>query len=332
MATSLKDLPFDQYSRQKIVADLINCFRQKSEKFNVLDVGGYKGKTKEFLPDDKTTVLDVFDVKEDNYIKGDGASLKLKDGTVDFTVSFDVLEHIPKKDRARFLKECARVAKHGFFLCCPFENGLGATTNAEKNLNQIYNHLKKNDHQWLKEHIDNQLPTVEAIEAALKKANLHFTKRYSNTLENWVAMQMVFFYSHTLGVVSTDAGVLNRYYNENLYDFENGVSKHQAYRVIYFISNDKDTTERIKDCMRKLPAANDGHPRSLTEKIPTALTEIFQRKTQSDAETIINLKEAVNSKDKDLANMEDTITAIRNSTSWRVTKPLRYLNKITRRN
>lgn len=332
MASSPKDLPFDQYSRQKIVADLINCFRQGSKNFTVLDVGGYKGKTKEFLPSDKTTVLDVFDVKEDDYIKGDGTDLKVKDGAFDFVVSFDVLEHIPQKSRERFIQECSRAAKEGFFLCCPFENGQGATTNAEKNLNQVYKHLKNSDHEWLKEHIDNQLPTTEAIEAALKRNKLHFTKRYSNTLENWVAMQMIFFYSDTLGVVSTAAGALNRYYNENLYGFEDGVSRHQAYRVIYFISKDDSAVENIKKCIKKLPTKNGGHPLSLSEKIPTALTEIFKRKTQSDTETIKQLKQAVNSKDKDLDDMRDTIIGMRGSLSWRVTKPLRHLNKIARRN
>lgn len=324
MALSLKDLPFDQYSRQKIVADLINCFREGEERFTVLDVGGYKGKTGEFLPKDTTTILDVFDVKEKNYVKGDGTNLLLKDQSFDFVVSFDVLEHIGRKDREKFVKECSRVAKEGFFLCCPFENGKGATANSEKNLNAIYKQLKKEDHSWLKEHIDNGLPTDEEIEEILKENGLYFTKRYSNTLQNWVYLQMIFFYADALDVISIEAGKLNRYYNDNLYGFEDSVNRQQAYRVIYFIAKDKDTMDKVKNCSNKLPATNDGIPLSLAEKVPIAFTEILNKKTQA-------LQQIADHKDMTINKLQNDITAMQNSHSWRITKPLRHINtKISR--
>lgn len=322
MPTSLYDLPFDQYSRQRIVADTLNGLRQKTERFSVLDVGGYKGKTAEFLPNDRIKVLDVFDVQDKDYIKGDGTNLRLEDDSFDFTVSFDVLEHIDKNHRERFILECARVAKRGFFLCCPFENGLGHTTTAEKNLDDIYKRLTGHDHQWLREHIDNKLPTAEAIEAILKRGKLHFAKRYSNRLEDWVAMQMIFFYSDALGVVSTQAGDLNRYYNNNFNIFENDVSQDDAYRVIYFISEDQANATKVRQLfVRNKPAAR---PLSIAEKIPPAITEIIEQKLDEQ-------KQIIAAKNTDISRLEKGITDLRGSLSWKLTEPLRYLSNLLKR-
>ncbi len=89
-------LPFDQYSRQKIAAIIIDAMRAKGQSFSILDVGGYKGATHLFHTRDTVTVLDVFDVKEKHYIRGDATAMTFKDDSYDFVVSFDVFEHIPR--------------------------------------------------------------------------------------------------------------------------------------------------------------------------------------------------------------------------------------------
>ena len=43
-------LPFDQYQRYRLVADLINQVRPEGRRLRVLDVGGRTGLLKRFLP------------------------------------------------------------------------------------------------------------------------------------------------------------------------------------------------------------------------------------------------------------------------------------------
>src|SRR5689334_13107014 len=119
---SLKlDTPFDQYSRQTIVANAINAMRQSSsQKFTILDVGGYKGKTKRSLPADSVMIVDIVDSKEDDdYTKASALNLPFDEQSYDFVVSFDALEHVAAKDRTSFMAECLRVARRGVIICAP---------------------------------------------------------------------------------------------------------------------------------------------------------------------------------------------------------------------
>jgi hypothetical protein len=325
--SALKDLPFDQYSRQKIVANLINNLRNREERFTILDVGGYKGKTREFFPKDKVTILDVFDVKEEDYIKGDGTKLNLKNDSSDFVVSFDVLEHIPKLHRANFIKECARVAKNGFFLCCPFENGTGVATEAEKNLNAIYSDLQGREHDWLKEHIENGLPDTTTIEATLTKNNLSFTKMFSNKIDNWVALQTAFFLSDALEVVSIEAGKLNHYYNQNLKTMERGSNSNNAYRVIYFISQNKVMINKVEKSFASWLKDASKKEGSIGTKLPKSLSEIIKTKLAAENEI---LRDQLREMTERTELLRKELEAIRNSTSWKVTKPLRTASRIKR--
>lgn len=321
MTANLQDIPFDQYSRQKIVADTINKLRKDDEKFKLLDVGGYKGKTEEFLSDD-TTILDLFDVKAKNYVQGDGTNLKFNDNSYDFTVSFDVLEHLTNAKRKNFIKEASRVASEGFFLCCPFNNKDGAQAEAEQALNDIYRDLSKQDHPWLIEHIDNKLPTTREIEGILSENKLYFAKLYSNKLENWTSMQMIFFYSDVLKIPSMEAGVINSYYNENLYSFETGCDEQNSYRVIYFITEDKQLAGKTKSIFDKL--RQNKPPKQLIQKVPTALTEI----TKSLQHTNKQLKIENTNNLKHIEELRSNILIMRNSLSWRITKPVRFFSKL----
>lgn len=322
---SLKDLPFDQYSRQKLVSDFINTLRNKGETFTILDVGGYKGQTQQFAKADDVTILDVFDVKEDRYIKGDGTNLRLVDESFDFVVSFDALEHIPSSKRQAFITECARVAKHGFFLCCPFENGTGRATQAEKSLNILYATISGSGHRWLEEHIQNKLPVQIEIEKAISNAELLFTKTYSNKLENWLVLQTLFFLSDSLKTVSIEAGKLNRLYNENLSTAELEVQEQDAYRVIYFVSSQKQKVAKVQTAMNNRKKASGKG--LVFERLPEGIAEIIRRVLDIQATEIGSLSEQLADKDRH-------ISAMRRSLSWQVTKPLRvpkYLRERSKR-
>jgi predicted SAM-dependent methyltransferase len=207
-------LPFDQYSRQVAVLGAINAVRKGTEKFTVLDVGGYKGVTAQLHNQDPVTVLDVFDIDETNYVKGDARDMEFHDNSFDFVVSFDVFEHILIKDREKVIAECCRVAKKGVFIAAPVR--LPANEYAERALNEAHKKLHNKEHQWLKEHIDYQLPEVGLAEEMLRKEGLETFLIGSNEITAWTQMQGAIFvatkYPEALGSLQK----LNEAYNRRL--------------------------------------------------------------------------------------------------------------------
>ncbi len=322
------DLPFDQYSRQNITADLVGVIRPKGKTLKVLDVGGYKGKTHDFSRQDKVTVLDVFDVEEDNYVKGDGTKMSFKNEEFDVVVSFDVLEHISTEKRADFILECIRVSKEGFFLCCPFENSSSVVTEAEKNLNALFKSFEGKGHQWLAEHIDNVLPTQQKIESVIHSKKLYFSKLYSNKVENWVTMQTIFFLSSVLDTTSMKAGEINRFYNENTKLLDSDVDEFNSYRVIYFISGNQSKVRRVAKAMDEYYPKVATKTVSVVNKLPLALTEIVKNAIDNQKNS---MQHSINLLSLQVQTLEASNTAMQRSLSWKVTKLLRATKRVIKR-
>lgn len=260
MNKSLKrDTPFDQYSRQYQVAALLNDLRKKQQTFKILDVGGHKGKTAEFFPQDEVWVLDVFDVKEPNYIKGDGTGLPFSDNDFDFVVNFDVLEHIPAPKRNRFIDECNRAARVATLISAPQktpENQL-----AEEVLNNLYKEFHRKDHQWLKEHIDYGLPSFKKIREYLEANNYYTVELPSNDTTLWVLMQGAIFLNSKFAMGAPKLIELNEYYNTH-FPYDGGVDADNTYRIILCVSkNSKVIAKLSKHFMQK------NRPLDLRQKI-----------------------------------------------------------------
>ncbi len=211
----LTSLPFDQYSRQKRASEIINCLRKSNaQRFTILDAGGYLGATHLFHSNDSVTVLDVFDVKQKNYVHGDATAMTFQDNSFDFVVSFDVFEHIPRSKRQAFIGECTRVAKRGVIVAAPF--GTPQNAEAEVFLNGLFKQLHKKDHQWLKEHIDYRLPEPGLATQLLKEVKLHTVEFPSNYLPFWILLQSVIFAASKFDKVGKHIDALYEIYNTNL--------------------------------------------------------------------------------------------------------------------
>lgn len=249
--SELLKLPFDQFSRQSRAADIIAALRKKGEKFRILDVGGYGGATKAFHPNDDVTVLDVFDVEEKDYIKGDATKMTFEDDSFDFVVSFDVFEHIPRELRNNFVSECKRVASRGVIIAAP----VGTVTNtfAEKTVNELYKKLFAEDHRWLKEHIDYRLPEPGLSYELLKKNGLISIEFASNYTPLWVAMQESIFAASKFGTMSLKIDGLYQEYNELLPSDATSNTSENYRSISLGLKNEKDLLI-VKNSM---PAALD---------------------------------------------------------------------------
>lgn len=245
-------LPFDQYSRQKIVSYLIDeSFRKKTDenKLKIIDIGGHKGKTADFQPHDDVTILDVFDESYRNYVKGDATETTFADNTFDIACSFDVLEHIPREKRQLFINETLRISKFGVFLAVPTDVD-GKVSAAEIALNNFYINLTGSDHQWLKEHIDYRIPNEDDVLKLVSSSGANMVSLSSNQIGDWQLMQMLLFASSVTPDIVGEVNDINTWYNNNTLSLDS--SADIGYRKILFISKDYENVESVSQAIEKL--------------------------------------------------------------------------------
>src|SRR6266567_349036 len=194
---------------------------------------------KKFFPDDDVFYLDPnIDSDDENFIKGDGCAMPLKDETFDWVVSTDVYEHISSKKREKFLEENLRVAKKGVVLVAPFYSK--EVESAEINSNENYKTLHNGtDHLWLKEHIDNILPQMDEFENFLTNRKLPFQKLYNNNILLWELLMGIefLFYENAYDDIKKEMEDFSYFYNTQVYTVDN---QEPSYRKIYFIKKDNN--------------------------------------------------------------------------------------------
>lgn len=300
-------LDFDQFGRIFEAKKAVEKLRKKNERLNILDVGGYRGNTKKLFPDDNVLIIDQYDVSDQGYIKADALSMPFQDNEFDVVLSFDVFEHIEDKFRKKFLDEINRVSKRLAVIAAPFYNA--ETEAAEILSNDFYKKLKKKDHPWLVEHIDNKLPKISQVEDYLRSKKLSYKIINNNPIEIWNLMQ------HYILLASIDSGLSavrknNSFYNKNVDAFES--SARTSYRKIIFIGEYKSTSSSKKD-------------------ISTMNIELQHR-------IFLDVADAIKSKNKHILALQSEVMILRelnnnitNSFSWKITRPLRAIKRVTRK-
>lgn len=254
MKKDLLSLPFDQYSRQYFVSEMITAAKSVmgKRKTKIVDIGGYKGKTTEFQPKDDVTIADLFDVQENNYVKVQPTGLPMTDGTFDIAVSFDSYEHVPRDNREKFILEGLRVSNDLFILAAPFDNTEGEIHKAEVVANDVYKRMSGLDHRWLKEHIDFRIPRNGELEDICRKNNIHYFTMPTNDIVIWLMLQSIFFTAELKTKPFPRVEAINRLYNGNLELFEAEVVQGHSYRTIYCMSRDGALVEAIEDKFQKM--------------------------------------------------------------------------------
>lgn len=144
---------YDVYERHK----KIGSFIKNGE--TVLDVGGAVNHLSQFSRPGKIITANLRGMENSDVIIH-GNKLPFKSNSFDVVCSIDVLEHIPKKDRARFIKELERVAKKRVILSFPIGTPKHVVYERQT---QKWLESKKKDVSYLKEHIKFGLPTKDEI-------------------------------------------------------------------------------------------------------------------------------------------------------------------------
>ena len=214
MSDGVLRLPFDQYQRYRMVADVLDRLRG-DEPLRVLDVGGRTALLRQFVSDRVTLVdMESSDVTE-GMVLGDGARLPFQDNAFDVVCAFDTLEHVPPAAREAFVTECARVAGNWCILAGPYTHP--EVVQGEELLRKFLKDKLKTVHRYLDEHGEHGLPDRELVTKWFESSGASVDSVGHGNLHRWLFMMCVELFLDEDPALRDFAGDVFGYYNEMLY-------------------------------------------------------------------------------------------------------------------
>ncbi len=215
----LEALPFDQYQRYRLVADLLDQVAP-TESLRLLDVGGRTALLRAFRPGDRVELVDVEASQVPGLVLGDGAALPFREGVFDAVCAFDTLEHVPPAGRDAFVRECHRVASRWVILAGPY--AAPRVDEAEERLMDFLEHKLRLRHRYLAEHRDNGLPDRQRTEALLRELGGRVASFGHGELGRWLALMCVELYLDHDPMLRPIAPRFYRFYNRVLFESDTG--------------------------------------------------------------------------------------------------------------
>lgn len=138
-------------------------------------------------------------------IKGTATYLPFKDGTFDFVISVDMLEHLPGNERVQAISEMIRVSKLFVIIGAPCDS---EAEEYEKKFNNLYKGKFGQYQKWLKEHTKNRLPKTNEILSIIKNISeqhgIHLSIRIVKNfnIRFWYLYRIFTMSSNRIGVVA----------------------------------------------------------------------------------------------------------------------------------
>jgi len=149
-------LPYDVYERHRKAGNFIK------DNQSVVDIGGELDHLSQFCNPSKIIVANL----ETGDVIISKNSLPFDKNSFDVVCSIDVLEHLPKKDRPRFVSKLIDIAVKRVILSFP----IGTSKHIEYEKETQKQLQKKSANvNYLKEHIKYGLPTMDEISQLIKR-------------------------------------------------------------------------------------------------------------------------------------------------------------------
>lgn len=333
----LYEMPFDQFGRYYIAYSIITelMAAEPNTQVTILDIGGYRGSLQKFFQNEKRvkiTTLDIYEnIADKDYIHGSALAIPFDDNTFDFTVSFEVFEHIKRSDREKYITEATRVTKNPFILTAPFSGREDEVGHAEIALDSLWRQVNGTAHPWLEEHIAYKTPKTNELEEILRVQKLQFQRFGNNPLPLWDLMQ-AFTFLRTTYTDHADDVALQRFYNLHLAELESNAQHY--YRYVYLISKQKLKTKPA--ILSVPPVTSEQRGKATTDLV----VQLFKR-LQHDIMNIITTKnQEITDKDNllakrhrqvaqlehELATQQEAVNELLASKSWKIARAMSKLN------
>jgi O-antigen biosynthesis protein len=212
------DLPFDQYQKYRMVADVVERLREDAGPLRILDAGGEQDILRDFLPEDRVTVLDPRAAEEG------AAAFPYEEQAFDYAVSLDVFGRIEPGARDEHLLELRRVSQRGVLLAAPFDSDV--VRGAERVAHEFRRALHRADDVGSLQYAGNGLPKLEEAQRFFEEREDTVFVLPNGYVPHWLAMTCLASYGSKLdGDLDGDLdGILehlNAFYYESIFKLDN---------------------------------------------------------------------------------------------------------------
>lgn len=321
---------FDQFQRYNTVKKIVESLPDDRD-IKILEVGANAHfNLSEYLPNAKITFSDLNPPNEEreDFVQADASDLPFSNDEFDYVVCLDVLEHVPESIRQAVITECIRVSSKAFIMCCPIDNQ-GRTNAAERSASSVFKQFHHREHPWLKEHFDEGVPSLHEINLLLESLSVPYTQFNCGQLDWWETM-MKLHMMETVDVrfskVCEDA---YQHYNRYLYSKDTG---HDCYRGFWIIGEDANKVHGVGHLMGSPTESEQSFAALLSSftEVSISLSNDIRTLQSESAQKISELDQDIARLEERLSTITQTQTDLLNSTSWRVTAPLRALAYLLR--
>ena len=241
---------FDQYQRYKTIQVIVKYIKDlyHLERVSILELGANEEcNLEKVLPSENIQYSDIKlsdQMKQSGkFVEADGTNLyQFEDQSYDIVIALDVLEHVPDNARESFLFEAHRVSKYMAIMCFPYDSLYNSS--AEKCANNYYKAIYGCDHIWLKEHIENGLPKLDAIRHLMNKTEINYTLVHHGSTMLWEEMIKALFASYHSNKYFDLMESLDEFYAEYIYRHD---MVQKSYRVFLMMGRDNKEIKKIEE-------------------------------------------------------------------------------------
>lgn len=297
MSSNLLEMPFDQYQRYRIAADMLKALGIKPGS-RLLEVGGAPGPIEAFLPGHDVIVTDLNGKREGRYAIADGSRLPFPDQSFDAVITLDTLEHVPGDRRPDFCSELRRVCRDAIVLSAPFDDP--HVELAEDALNSFVRSRFGGDFPTLDEHREHGLPKLEFATDALGQGGFSVATLPSGYLPRWLLGML--FHHELLASGLPELPQLHAYYNETVSHLD---ARSPSYRQVLLAARSRPAAElnRVVDAMR----AEGDEPAGVVALGSIASVVLARRLPAAGGSSTAQLEEVISRQERSLADLERQI-------------------------
>lgn len=310
MNSPVPKMSFDLRQRYGLASSLINAIREGGN-LRILDAGSRSGYLQYFLPEDIIINLDINLLPDDAHLVGDVLKLPFQSETLDFTLSLDVLEHIPPSSRRNLWSEMARVSRDCFLIGAPFRNQEVET--AEKKVNDFFRQVTGSGNQFLVEHINFGLPELEEVLGWVKQCNYQSIVLPNSYLPRWMLMMCLNAFLSVIPETGELIDTVNSLYIRQFELFDNAFP---AYRRLVLVSK----TGSLQEDVIRRRFVSPPEPADFQEQQWESLNQIFQTIVASRKRLYFQLTRQLEIERKRYDRVSRELNYIKSTFSYRLFK------------
>lgn len=290
----LRELPFDQYQRYRVAADMLIALGLESGG-RILEVGGAPGPIEGFLPGHDHIVVDLNGKREGRYAIADGSRLPFPDQSFDAVISLDTLEHVPGGRRPDFCSELRRVCRDAIVVSAPFDDP--HVELAEDALNSFVRARFGGDFPTLDEHREHGLPKLDFAVDALGQGGFSVTTLPSGYLPRWL-LGMLFHHELLAGGLP-ELPQIHAYYNETVSPLD---TRSPSYRHVLLAARSRPKAElqKVVDDLR----AEGDEPAGVVALGSIASAVLARRLPSANSASTAHLEEVAGRQERTIADLE----------------------------